>query len=56
MWHVGKRERRRSDVLGVFRAAKRLRHAFDRYREGGGLSLAAGSGDLSELRWRLHHP
>ena len=56
MWHVGKRERRRSDVLGAFRAAKRFCHAFDRYREGGGSSLAAGNGDLSKLRWGLHHP
>ena len=55
-WHVGKKERRRSDMLGAFRAAERFCHAFDRYRGGRSLSLAAGSGDLSNLRWGLHRP
>ena len=32
-WHVGKKERRRSDMLGAFRAEERFCHAFDRYRE-----------------------
>ena len=41
-WHVGKKERRRSDTLGAFRAEKRFCHAFDRYRERGARAWLPG--------------